>query len=186
METVQTNTETAPVETQQTIETKPTEEQQPTQEVVVPEKYDLKLDDGAVLDSAYLEQFSQFAKEKKFTQEQAQEFLSRENALLSGFVQKQQQEFEAMQKAWVDEVKKDSEIGGEKFNESVELAHRALKQFGSEKFLNELESTGYGNHPELVRVFAKIGQLLKDDKMVSPNSNNGGTKSLEEIFYGKQ
>lgn len=182
---VQNNTETAPVENKQV-------EQQAAQAApdatpqapAVPEKYDFKLDEGSLLDAAYVEQFSQFAKEKKLTQDQAQEFLQREAQALNTFVQKQQQEFEKQQSQWVEQIKTDPEIGGEKFNQSIELAHRALKEFASDSFLKELETTGYGNHPELVRVFAKIGNLIKEDKIISPNAS-GGSRSLEEIFYGK-
>ena len=183
---VQNNTETAPVENSQVEQQ--AEQAAPdttTQAPAVPEKYDLKLDDGSLLDAAYVEQFSQFAKEKKLTQDQAQEFLQREAQALNSFVQKQQQEFEKVQAEWVNQIKNDSEIGGEKFNQSIELAHRALKQFASDSFLKELETTGYGNHPELVRVFAKIGNMIKEDKMISPSAA-GGTRSIEEIFYGKK
>lgn len=182
---VQNNTETAPVENSQVEQqAKQVAPETTPQAPAVPEKYDFKLDDGSLLDAAYVEQFSQFAKEKKLTQDQAQEFLQREAQALNSFVQKQQQEFEKVQAEWVNQIKNDSEIGGEKFNQSIELAHRALKQFASDSFLKELETTGYGNHPELVRVFAKIGNMIKEDKMISPSAA-GGTRSIEEIFYGK-
>jgi hypothetical protein len=182
---VQNNTETAPVENSQVKQQAEQVAPETTpQAPAVPEKYDFKLDDGSLLDAAYVEQFSQFAKEKKLTQDQAQEFLQREAQALNTFVAKQQQEFEKVQAEWVNQIKNDSEIGGEKFNQSIELAHRALKQFASDSFLKELETTGYGNHPELVRVFAKIGNMIKEDKMISPSAA-GGTRSIEEIFYGK-
>jgi hypothetical protein len=182
---VQNNTETAPIENSQVEQQAEQVAPDTTQQApAVPEKYDLKLDDGSLLDAAYVEQFSQFAKDKKLTQDQAQEFLQREAQALNSFVQKQQQEFEKVQAEWVNQIKNDSEIGGEKFNQSIELAHRALKQFASDSFLKELETTGYGNHPELVRVFAKIGNMIKEDKMISPSAA-GGTRSIEEIFYGK-
>lgn len=183
---IQNNTETAPVENKQ-VEQQAAQAAPDTtpQAPAVPEKYDFKLDEGSLLDAAYVEQFSQFAKEKKLTQDQAQEFLQREAQALNSFVQKQQQEFEKVQAEWVNQIKTDPEIGGDKFNQSIELAHRALKEFASDSFLKELETTGYGNHPELVRVFAKIGNLIKEDKMISPSAA-GGTRSIEEIFYGKK
>lgn len=182
---VQNNTETAPVENKQVEQANQAAPDTTPQAPAVPEKYDFKLDEGSLLDTAHVEQFSQFAKEKKLTQDQAQEFLQREAQALNSFVQKQQQEFEKVQAEWVNQIKTDPEIGGDKFNQSIELAHRALKEFASDSFLKELETTGYGNHPELVRVFAKIGNLIKEDKMISPSAA-GGTRSIEEIFYGKK
>lgn len=183
-----TPTETQPVVTETVADPSKTQTPEPTkvETPVIPEKYDLKLSDGSQLDSAYLEKFSSFAKEKKLTQEQAQEFLGREEMALKSYADKQAQEFEQLKTQWVSDVKNDPEIGGEAFTKNVELAHRALEKFGTQKFIEELNQTGYGNHPELVRIFSRIGKLISEDKMVSPGSVSGGTKTYEDIFYGKQ
>ncbi len=152
---------------------------------VVPEKYDLKLEEGSLLDPSHVEQFESFAKEKKMTQEQAQEFLQREHKAIQSFYESQQQKFEQTKEAWKQQTISDPEIGGEKFNENIELAHRALKQFGSETFMQAIESTGYGNHPEMVRVFARIGKMMAESKIVTPGTQTGGpSKNMADIFYG--
>lgn len=160
--------------------------EQQKQEPVVPEKYDLKLADGAKLDPAYIESFSAFAKERKMTQEQAQEYLNREASAVDTYAQKQEKEFEALKSTWIEEIKSDSELGGEQFAKNVELAKRALEKFGTQKFIQDLDATGYGNHPELVRIFSRIGKLIAEDKMVTPGANSGGQKSYEDIFYGQK
>lgn len=52
---------------------------------------------------------------------------------------------------------------GTKFDEKVNFARLAVKEFGSEGLSELLESTGLGSNPEVVRLFAKIGEKLADD-----------------------
>lgn len=153
---------------------------------VVPEKYELKLGENAPLDASYLESFQSYAKDQKMTQEQAQKLVEREAYAVSEYQKRQSQDFEQTQAQWIDTVKKDPEIGGEAFQKNIELAHRALKQFGTQTFIEQLESSGFGNHPELVRIFARIGKAFGEDTLVSTNTNSGGKKSYEEVFYGPQ
>src|SRR5688572_20896218 len=55
------------------------------QKPVVPEKYDLKLPEGSLLEAAQMEKISAYAKEKGLSNEQAQELLERENDAVSGY-----------------------------------------------------------------------------------------------------
>lgn len=153
---------------------------------VVPEKYELKPVDGSPVDAKYLESFQTYAKEKGMTQEQAQQLFERETFAVSEYASKLDSEFEAQKSQWIEAVKKDPEIGGDHFQQNVELAHRALERFGAPSFVKELDASGYGNHPELVRVFARIGKALSEDRFIDPGANTGGKRSMEEIFYGKQ
>ena len=58
----------------------------------------------------------------------------------------------ALQKEW-----------GKSYNENVELARRAFTNFASKEALDVMEDSGLGNHPEIVKMFSKIGNLLKED-----------------------
>lgn len=155
-------------------------------EPVVPEKYDLKLQEESLIDSAYLEQFQAYAKEKKLTQDQAQELLQREETARKSYYDSQIQKWEQVKEQWKQQTIADPEIGGEKFAENAELAKRTLEKFSTPQFVAALDSSGYGNHPELVRVFARIGQAMREAKIIGGNVNTGGQKSIEDIFYGSK
>lgn len=157
--------------------------QQQPQEPVTPEAYDLKLPDGSLLDPASVEKVTLFAKENKLSQEAAQALLQRENEVVSSFVTKAQADFKAQTEQWVKDIQGDKEVGGEKFKENIELAHRVLKRFGSDDFSKALEETGYGNHPDLVKVFVRIGKAMGDDKAVIPGAQAGEQKSLAQLLY---
>jgi uncharacterized protein YnzC (UPF0291/DUF896 family) len=155
-------------------------------EPVIPEKYELKLDEGSLIDSSYLEKFQTYAKEKKLTQEQAQELIQREDATRREYLEAQRSKWAETTENWKKQAQADAEIGGEKFAENVEHAHRALEKFSTPQFKQALDSSGYGNHPELVRVFARIGRMMAESKMIVPGANTGGSKELTEIFYGNK
>jgi hypothetical protein len=152
---------------------------------VVPDKYDLKIPDGAQLKPEQLEKIAQFAKEQGFSQEQAQKYLERENAVLTEYVNKQQEDFKAQTQSWVEQVKVDKELGGEKFQENMEHATRAFERFATPEFAKIIKESGFGNHPELVRTFFKIGQAMKEDRMVNPPAQGSSAgKSAADLLYG--
>lgn len=53
---------------------------------------------------------------------------------------------------------------GAKFDEKVNHARWAVKEFGSDALLQMLDQTGLGSHPEVVKLFAKIGESVADDR----------------------
>lgn len=148
---------------------------------VVPEKYEFKAPEGVEqLDPQALAVFEPIAKELGLSQEQAQK-------LVDIYPQIQQQQAEAWSKQvtdWGDQVKADKEIGGDKLTASVGQAQKALDQFGTPALRDYLESSGLGNHPELVRAFAKVGKMMSEDKIILPNQ--GGQRSAADILYGKK
>lgn len=145
-----------------------------------PEKYEFAAPEGQELDANALSVFEPIAKELGLTQEQAQK-------LVDIYPQIQQQQAEAWSKQgeeWREQVKSDKEIGGDKYTANVGNAQKALDQFGSPALREYLETTLLGNHPELVRFFAKVGKAVSEDTMVMPN--NGGQLSTADLLYGKK
>ena len=104
--------------TETTGETKAPETK--VEEKIVPEVYELKLPEGALLSAARLEEISNFAKSKKLSQEDAQTLVERENAVVADYAKAQSDSFEASKAAWFEEAKNDPEIGGENFAKSAE------------------------------------------------------------------
>jgi hypothetical protein len=96
--------------------------------------------------------------------------------------------------AWGDKLKSDAEFGGNKFTENAELARRALadpRVVGTDakevaELIDGLEKTGGGNWPPLVKIFARIGRLMKEDGFVagSKQATAPQQKSLAERMFG--
>lgn len=151
---------------------------------VVPEKYELKLPENSLLDQSHVEDVAAYAKENGLSQEQAQKILEREAETVSDYQQTLREKMDEASQLWKQQVVEDKELGGQNFNKNVELAHRALSEFGSEKLKEMLEKTGFGNHPEIVRLFSKIGAARAEGTFINPKANSGSTKTMEDVFYG--
>lgn len=143
-----------------------------------PESYDLQMPDGVELDTAAAEEFKGIAKEYGLTQEQAQKVAD----IGAKMVQRQAEAHQAQVQTWVDAVKTDKEIGGEKLNENLAVARRTIDTFGSPELKEMLNVTGIGNHPEIVKLAYKIGKAISDDGFVR-GGNTSSPRSAAEIMY---
>jgi hypothetical protein len=131
---------------------------QQAQEVV----YEFKLPDGMALDKVAVDAFTPLAKELKLSPEQAQKFVD----LKVADTQRQAEAWQSQQAEWVDQVKADTEIGGDKLEQSLAFAKAAVDFIGDPELTKLLNTTGYGNHPTLVKAFVKIGKQLAPDSFV--------------------
>ena len=160
----------------------PPAEQKPS----VPEKYELKMPEGSPLEAGHLEKISAYAKGKGLSQEQAQALLERESEAVAGFAKAQKDNYEKTVDEWAKQTESDPEVGGENYKKNVELASRVIKRFGSETLIKALNDTGYGNHPELVRAFTRIGKAMSEDQLVIPGTQPAPKASIEDRFYGSK
>lgn len=145
--------------------------------------YDLKLPEGSSLDATYLEHAKSTAKELGLTPEAAQKLVERDSAMQSKFMEAKQAEWTQHVTQWAEQVKADKEIGGERFNAAITDARTALDRFGTPEFKQMLNQSGYGNHPELIRMMSKIGAAMREDKVVQGNQPARDNKSMAELLY---
>ena len=153
---------------------------------VVPEKYDLKLADGSLLDPASIEMIATFAKEQGLSNEAAQAILDREHEAITSFNTTQENQFNERKSQWVETLKADKELGGDNFKKTAILSNRVIEQHASPEFKQLLASSGLGNHPELVRVFSRVAKELGyADSFVTGGGNPSDQKSLSDRLYDK-
>ncbi|WP_336709625.1 MULTISPECIES: peptidase [unclassified Cedecea] len=149
-----------------------------------PEKYEFKAAEGQELDQVAIKEFEPIARELNLTNEQAQKFVDVYTSKLLPQLQQQQVEKWTQQtEQWASDVKADKEIGGDKMTANVGLAQKAFDQFGSPELKEYLNTTGLGNHPEIIRAFMKVGKAMSEDDMVM--TGNIGQRSAAEVLYGK-
>ncbi|GAA3113568.1 hypothetical protein GCM10010520_67110 [Rhizobium viscosum] len=82
---------------------------------------------------------------------------------------------------WADEARKDREIGGPKWAGTVGSAQRALSRLGTPALREYLNTSGGGNHPEMIRIFAKVGSMIQEDN--PPNGGAGGNGRKAETAH---
>jgi len=131
-----------------------------------PEKYeDFKLPDGMEMDKESLEKFLPLAKELDLTQEEAQKLIDFKSDAKKEESQKQWDHWENTQKEWVEDSRNDKEIGGEKFEENLAVAKKALDAYGNEALKDLADATGVGNNKEFIRFLVKVGKDISEDKL---------------------
>lgn len=148
-----------------------------------PEKYEFKAGEGVELDQEALKDFEPLARELNLTNEQAQKMVDLYSGKILPMVQKQQAEaWQKQTEGWAEAVKADKEIGGANLTSSISTAQRALETFGSPELKEYLNTTGLGNHPELIKVFVKVGKAMSEDGMVT--GKESGQRTAAEVLYG--
>lgn len=150
----------------------------------VPEKYDLKIPKDSLLEKDQVEEIETFAKQQGFSNDQAQELLNREEKLLSGYKETLHQEFEEKTSQWLEDIKSDKQLGGDNYKKNIATATRVVDRFATDDFKKALNESGFGNHPELVRTFVKIGNAMSEDSF-EPNAQPRNDKPIEDVFYGE-
>lgn len=148
----------------------------------VPEKYDLKLPDQSPVNPVRLEKIAAEAKAQGLSQEQAQELVTREHNTVSDLVQAHH----ARVKEWSDASAADKEIGGPDINRNISLADRLVDTYGSPELKEQLKITGFGSHPEMLRLLVRIAKAGGEDRLV----RGGGTppapkKSAADLLFGE-
>ena len=92
-------------------------------------------------------------------------------------------EWRARVEAWREEVARDPELGGARFEASVARAQLALGRFDEGGRIGRLlEASGYGNHPDIVRFFNRLADAVMED-VPAPGTAEGGLAPLEERMY---
>jgi hypothetical protein len=154
--TPETSPETAP---QQDVP-----EQQAAPEPKAPEKYEFQSPQGAEFDDKVLGVYSDVARELDLSQEDAQKLLDK----VAPALQERALERQGMMRTeWADQARADQEIGGDAFDANLDVANQALARFASPDFINLLQESGLGNHPEMIRAWVKVGKAVSPDNFVA-------------------
>lgn len=137
-------------------------------------KYALTMPEGVEVDAALLDALSPEFKAAGLTTKAAQKLADEFIRVQKERGEKQMADWAATTAGWVDDAKKDSEIGGDKWDGSVRNARRAVETYGTPALREYLDATGGGNHPELIRFMAKVGATVREDKPAIGGAGGSG------------
>lgn len=148
-------------------------------------KYEFALPDGIELDAALATEAMPVLKEAGVSREGANK--------LAGFLATQRQKeaaaiserWEKTQLEWQSASKSDKEFGGDKFDTSLAVANKALNKFGTPELKEYLSASGGGNHPEMIRLLARIGNAFSDDQPVGSKTATDQATDPVSILYSK-
>lgn len=138
-----------------------------------------QLPEGMVADEELLGEFQAVAKDLKLPQKDAQRFAD----IGARIVTKQQEAAAKMQAQWIEASKTDKEFGGEALSENLGVAKRALEAFASPELRTMLNTSGLGNHPEVIRLFNRVGKAISEDgRVVTGSRANAPTDPARRLF----
>ena len=92
--------------------------------------------------------------------------------------------------SWADATKVDKELGGEQLDERLGLAKRAMENFASPELAKLIDTPsadnpdglGLGNHPEVIRLFYRVGKAISESELVTGDSKVEGPDSLQRMY----
>ena len=85
---------------------------------------------------------------------------------------------------WIENIVSDKEFGGEKVQENIKIAQRVIEKFGTPQLRELFNQTHLGNHPELMRVFYRIGLGMKDDRVITGDGTApAGQTTIAKTLY---
>ena len=145
-----------------------------------PEEYGtFELPDNFDMNEETLGEYHTFAKENNLTQEQAQRGVD----MVAQMKQAEMTQWVEQQKSWVDDAKKDAEYGGDKFEQNIAVAVKARDSFGTSEFNEMLDTSGLGNHPEMIRFLNRVGKAISEDSVVVGGTSTTGNQTRESVLY---
>jgi hypothetical protein len=147
---------------------------------VVPDKYDFKLPEGVQMGDKDLGAYSAVARELNLTQDAAQMLLDKMGPVIAGRHVETLTEAKAQ---WLESTKVDKEYGGDKLQENLGVAKKALDTFGTPELRTLLNESGLGNHPEIIRAFYRAGKAISEDGFISGGRNNGASGDPAKTLF---
>lgn len=141
-----------------------------------------KPEDSSISDELF-ESIQGIAKTSKLSKEDAEALIDSHERAIEDYNKKVLDEHNAQRDEWVKEIKNDKEFGGEALQETVRLANKAWKHYDDGSLDRELTELGYGDHPAVIRMLARIGRDMESDRFVHGNQS-GAQKSAADLLYG--
>lgn len=119
--------------------------------------------------------FAPTFKELGLSQEHAQTLISAYESQAIAARDKQLQ-------SWQNELKADKEFGGEKYEQNVQAAQKAVARFLTPEDKAFLDRTGLGNFPGLVKAFHRIGKAISEDVSIAPGNLPPAQRTAKDIY----
>lgn len=151
-----------------------------------PEQYeDFKVPEGYELGRGVSDSFKGVAKELGLTQTQAQSLV---DAMTPALAKRQAEELQAVNDGFVNRTMSDPEIGGTKWQTAQRDVARIRDMFGKgadgkmDPDVAEFLNSPMGNHPGILKLFARAGRAFGEGGFPRGRADNGGQILASDIY----
>jgi hypothetical protein len=135
---------------------------------------DIKLPDGIKADEATLAEFKAIAKKAGLDSAKASELAGFYSNLQAKQAQVAVEQWKQRNTEWVDALKSDPEFGRDKYSETANLARIGVQKLGGKELVDAIVSMGLGNHPVLVKAFARAARAMGEDSSAATAMGQSG------------
>jgi hypothetical protein len=155
------------------------------------EDYAIQSPEGQEVNQEFLNGFKQIAHAAGVLPRQSQKLYDWYNQQAAAMAEKTDKEVQLQQQQEITNLKNE---WGTAFESKLAAAQHAVKQFGGDEIIQYLEKEGLADDTKLVRLFAKIGESLGNDKILGldgqPRSSETTPKDAQQeinkIFADKK
>jgi len=140
------------------------------------------LPEGVEVDEELFASVKEIGEKHKVPAEAMQELIDAYANKVTGADVKIKEQWADVEQGWKDTANSDKEIGGDNYDLKVEKAKRAISVFGTPELKEALEQTRMGNHPELIRVFSRIGEKITEEGNFDRGSG-AGQRSRGDVLF---
>ena len=155
-------------------EAKPAEGEAKPVEGAPAEYADFTAPEGVTLNAESITEFKEIAKARGLSQEDAQKLVDLAARNVDRVHAAQLAHIEKAQAQWAADSAVDKEFGGDNLSKNLAVAKAAMGEYASPALVDILAKSGLGNHPEVIRLFFRVGMKLMPDQSVP-----GGTRPVE-------
>jgi hypothetical protein len=143
---------------------------EPEKKQTAPESYDLKAPEGFEVNADVTAAYAGVAKEAGLSQEAAQTLFEKMAPVIAS---QNESLLEVAAQGWKDAQKTDKEFGGDKLDENLAVAKKAMDAFATPELAALLETSRLGEHPDMIRLFYRVGKQLSEDRIVTGSRASG-------------
>lgn len=192
-----------PIKTAETAEIKETKTEGQSEETAPPPVYEaFTLPEGVTLDEGRVKQFtdvlSDFELKNKVDHKLVQElgqkavdiYLNEVKQAIEDVTKFYQTSWEKQKNDWKTAFEKDPEIGGNRQDSTIQSALSFIRTHGGTaeqiaEFRQVMDTSGLGNHPALIRLFANAGRAFSEGTPLAATKPAIQPKSKVATLYGK-
>lgn len=114
------------------------------------------------------------------SKDQAREIYSWMSDKYNQLQQEDRSQYEESVRMGLDSLKRE---WGQEFNAQTQIAKQAFLQLADADMVKTMEESGLGNSPQMIKLFNKVGQILKEDGMLQNDvafGDSGGRASIQD------
>lgn len=139
----------------------------------------ITLPEGMTIDEGTMQELGAVCREHGLSQKVFSSLVEKMSPVLE---QRQAERLEGLRRQFLEDGRKDPEIGGARWKETMNSANAAYRKFANADAQKLLQATGLNCHPAIIRMFKNINAQISDDAVMRGRSAGPKKNSLANLY----